>query len=130
RVACPERLPAASTAATASAYPVAHASPANTYEVCAVVPTWTPPRYSRYPATPTLSVEARHDTPSEPGPATDTTNPPGTDGAGGGVGVPPLPSLDVVLPARPEPAHAWVVAVTFATGDWWPAASSAATPSE
>src|SRR5436190_2196299 len=51
-------LPAASNAATLYEYVVAAVSPVLEYVVDAVVPIHTPSRYTSYPTTPTLSVEA------------------------------------------------------------------------
>ena len=109
-------------------------SPVNTYEVALVVPTCTPPRYSRYPATPTLSVEACQDRPTDTGPTPEATNPPGTDGATvsgvwPGVVPPPLPPPGGLTAPPPESAHAAVLAVSTVVGDRLPLSSSAAMPS-
>ena len=60
-----ETLPAASYATTVYVYCVEADSPESVYDVPAVVPTYTPPRYTRYPATPAESVDGDQDSDTE-----------------------------------------------------------------
>src|SRR2546425_9523935 len=53
-----DTLPAASKARTVTVYEVLGLSPPSDWQVEVVVATRTPLRYTRYPATPTLSVDA------------------------------------------------------------------------
>jgi hypothetical protein len=55
---CPDTLPAASKAATMYENDVDADSPASEYDVAALVPIFVPARYTLYPVTPTLSVDA------------------------------------------------------------------------
>ena len=57
-VDCAEVFPAASNAVTLYEYVVAAVRPVLEYVVDAVVPIFTPLRYTLYPTTPTLSVDA------------------------------------------------------------------------
>jgi hypothetical protein len=113
-----ERFPAASTASTPSVYVVPHTSPANVAVVTAELKPGAPSRYVPYAETPTLSVEAVHET------ATDvsmTVVRARFDGAVGGVVSATGVGVGVV--------HGLVLTLSVARADRLPAASYASTPS-
>jgi hypothetical protein len=101
---CDERLPAASNASTTIWCEVPHVRLPAVYDVAAVVPESVPSTNTRYPVTPTLSVEAVH-------PAVMLVAVPAVSwrlvGAVGGL----------------VSAHALVVTISEAAGETFPAAS-------
>jgi hypothetical protein len=78
--ATPDTFPAPSTAATPNVYDAPHTNPPNKYDVPTTVPTCPPPTNTRYPVTPTSSLDAAHANDNDVCPAALTTRPPGTDG--------------------------------------------------
>ncbi len=76
----PDTFPAASYAATPRLYTVPHESPENAKEVDCVGPVSLPFRYTSYPATPTLSVDAAHDATMDEAVTAVATNDEGVDG--------------------------------------------------
>ena len=85
---CAEVFPAASYAETVYVYAVAGERPVSVYVVAAVVPTCVPFRYTLYPVTPTLSVEAVQERFTWLAEAGVAERPEGTEGgvvSGGGV---------------------------------------------
>ena len=79
-VAVPDTLPPASYAATPSVYDVPHVSPVNENDVDVDVPAALPFRNTRYPITPTLSLEAVQDSVIEVWPTALVASPVGVDG--------------------------------------------------
>ena len=110
-IAVPETLPAASYAALPSVYEVPHVRPLKEKIVETDVPTWLPFRKSRYPATPTLSLEAAQESVIEDCPTFD--------------GV----SCDGVVGGAVSPAHACVCPVSVAVPETWLVTSTAVAPS-
>ena len=108
-----DRFPAVSYASTPTWYAVPHTRLVKVAAVWPVVPTRLEPRYSPYPATPTLSVEADHDMFRLVAAAVTTRRVLGVDGA----------------TVSPDWAHGCVDADTVATAERLPATSTASAPS-
>src|SRR4029077_3860897 len=110
RVGRVETFPAASRACTPRTWPAAQLSPVNANDVVVVVPALTPSANSAYPVTPTLSVDAVHDSVAVVAVIAEETSPVGAEGA-------------VVS------GQAAVETVSVGRVEMFPAASNACTPS-